>query len=1177
MSTLLPISLCGKNLGERHRHLNTLVEESYQKAVPFESIQNFSEQSAIDRIFKIDLASKYRHIQYIIQNLKDDNMLYVSRALRCLWLLEPQYRDVINPTYLENVLFPEMLTTAVNKMKHWIYQHLRDAERCQEFFLYYSSNIDIAIKFLWHCTTDFISDVFGNILENISPQHMKFLCEKCPQAVKIYFDMLPKNKKLLSIYLANEMKYYLSIRSLLKIEAELFLDITEKYYNTYKFKRFSSAATFYIMDKHRGRFNNKPELYTAMLLDTKALAKCLSTSEVKDLVLKLAQAKYIDSWFSYKNIEPLIIRLPRDERSLFKKQVFVDKSIGEWINEWPYSIPCPPKMEDTSTTQDDNHVFVDVEDYYDYYMDFKAMVKKRKLRMWESSKRNRMITFENIFDMYRFASFKKTFIKLEKQMLAESSSQIREYMMLVLVSKSGGHPENVEQLLELLLRRHANEPSNIRAAVVRSMVKRAQVWQMPSTVWQMFLKFAQGLGLDGNKANVECDEGLHAVVLRYILSTGNCPLEIFIKFLERFSTFKEYKLNSTEKKYLLEKLPQILVPTPDVEPAQAVIQLLKLLNVLEDYHIRLDKYPAILSIIISFIKQHLSICGELLNRLFRNRIARKELFRENFSHNQNNASYLNALRRDSSILLNNNKFSELVKSKMHHDGFLRKLSIYFSERRGIAERYLEILDSECTKVPHAYLARPVALLAGPSLGQRLQKLERNTNIQKQYAAALWANAHLANVKFDLDDTTWTAADIKAIANRVLICQYTKIDEYLNKLMADRRTIKLAIMLALRSGQEGVVFRKAVNLRPILTVKYSFQYIRQRGDAFDQRVWEAVKPVIMKLDLNKYKKLQESVDKVQTIPHRIRVEYCCIVYSVLRRVARYKAIKVLRRLDSTLGDVDEEIIVDVIKDFINNFLTLDNISNEQTYSDKKLVQLHLWVTVKYLLLCRSEEAQKQRMTLIGEPVLNKIKSLWLDKVNRCTILTMLDHILFYLKHSHVFFDGAYVSSVPVFEREAEWMQQIFPVTMYFKKYVTLHLTMLYCKSIRQCVKHKPDIFSDPVKTINEGVLIVGTTFGKYLAYEIKDLTKKYFDSIVELYSKEMSVYLWKYFSSHESRDTFIWCILKGFLSECRHDDTRLAMYILKEFQYQQGPGNEEVYNILKQIDDVQIKYYLYALL
>ncbi|KAM3968973.1 uncharacterized protein ACR2FA_002775 [Aphomia sociella] len=1174
MMKLIPITLSGNNLGERHRHLNSLVNEAFQQGVPFESVQDLPERTAIDRLFKIDLASKHCHVQYIMSNLKNDDMLYVSRALKCRWLLAPQYRDLINPAYLEDVLFPEMVTTAVNKMKHWISLHLRDPDRCQEFFQYYQSrNIDLAIKFLWQSTNKFISSAALNILDKLTPQHMKVLCEKCPQAVKVYFEMLPVNQSLVSNYLNNETEYYSSLKCLLKIEADLFLDIIEKYFNVYNFKRFSAEATRYVIDNHKNRFINKSELYTAWLLDIKTLAECLNTTEIKEIIVKLARAKYLESWFGYKHLEPLILKLPKDERASFKNQVFVDKSVGELVEDWPYLSPCSPAIE--CVTEENKHVFVDKEaDYtfYDNIHDFscRKMLKKRKYSRFGCEVQR--VTLNGLFDKYRFASFKKTLLILQKQMLVESSSQIREYMMLVLISKSGGYPENIQELLELLLKRHANEPPHIRAAVVRSMVKRAKAWRFPTIIWQMFLKFAQGLGLDDNNVDVDCHEYLHAAVLRYILSSDDCPADIFAKFLDRFTTFTEYDLDSKEKKRVLAMLPNMLIPSPDEEPEKANTQMRMLLDVLDSYHIRYDHYPGVLPKIILFLQRNSSYSHELLDRLFNARIGRKELFLENFKHTQTNESYLNALRHDSSLLLDNNIFCKLIKNKIHHDGFLRKLSIYFSEPGGIAENFLTMFDNEGANTPRADLARPVAFLAGASINKRL--LERNSDINKRFATALWTNAHLARPKYYTENFNWDTANVVSIANIVLICRNINIDEYMYKLLADRRTVTLGIMLAFRSRKEGLIFFKAVSMRPLLAIKHGVRYIQQRSDSYDPLVWEAIKPAVAKLDLKNNENLQNTLADVDLMPPIIKVDYSITVYNVLRDVSKNKALTVLRCLERLLPDVDEKFIVEVVKDFIDSKLTLNYILNNAR--DLTSIYLHLQIIIKHLLLCQSEELQKEKMASVGDPFLNRMKSLWMsvEKNEQKTILYMLDHVLFSLKYSYVFLHRYYVSSLPIFERVAQWMQEILPVMKHFDKYVKLHLTMLYCKSIRQGFRHRPEIFSNPVQTLKEGVAIVGTIFGKCLAHEINELKKKYYDSIVELYGDSINKYLMNYFYMDESTGRFVFFLLKGFLDECHNNESRLlAAHIFSAFRY--DSGSNRMYELLKQIDDIEMKYYLNA--
>lgn len=73
---MTPLIKLSGNLGQRHRSFNTLVHDAYLQNTPI-SDQKFPEESALDRLFKIDLASKKKNIDYIIGTLKDDDMLYM--------------------------------------------------------------------------------------------------------------------------------------------------------------------------------------------------------------------------------------------------------------------------------------------------------------------------------------------------------------------------------------------------------------------------------------------------------------------------------------------------------------------------------------------------------------------------------------------------------------------------------------------------------------------------------------------------------------------------------------------------------------------------------------------------------------------------------------------------------------------------------------------------------------------------------------------------------------------------------------------------------------------------------------------------------------------------------------------------------------------------------------------
>ncbi|CAB3245256.1 unnamed protein product [Arctia plantaginis] len=542
----LPLKLLGDNLGQRHRYLNSQVNLAIAAGQDcFQDIEALSEQTAVDRLFKIDVANRVKNVEYILKNLRDDDLLYVSRALKCKWLVKR--RDLINPHYLEDVLFPQMVMPAITKMKHWLYINLTDPLTSEEFYLYYKSrNFYFAVKFLRHCNIEFLLNEFPKILIQINPHDLKVLGEKYPKLVKIYFESLVTDNELVKVYLEHEAAFY----------------------------------------------NN-----------------------------------YLSWWFSYANVEPLVKRINRNSRAAFKKRVFVEKDVGERVNEWPYSLPSSPVIDDANC--DNLHVFDDL-DFEPIQLSrnrkmMKRIVKKKKGLASEyvvisdcSSKSD----LQKLFDEFRFVGFDGTLYELKGRLGAATSADRRRDMLLVLVSKTGGHAKNVESLLRLALRLR-NEPVHERAAIVRSLVKRARAWCLPNDVWNMMLEYASGLGLDGTPSEAQCREGLHAVVLRQLLTAGECESAVRSAFLDDFSTLEEYKLTANERLEVALGLQHILLSAAsDAKPIEAARHLNNLLDMLERYQL---PFKAVVSAVAELAYRDWEVACSLLMRLYDARVGRREL------------------------------------------------------------------------------------------------------------------------------------------------------------------------------------------------------------------------------------------------------------------------------------------------------------------------------------------------------------------------------------------------------------------------------------------------------------------------------------------------------------------------------------------------------------------------
>ncbi|XP_073941091.1 uncharacterized protein [Choristoneura fumiferana] len=225
------------------------------------------------------------------------------------------------------------------------------------------------------------------------------------------------------------------------------------------------------------------------------------------------------------------------------------------------------------------------------------------------------------------------------------------------------------------------------------------------------------------------------------------------------------------------------------------------------------------------------VMKHILQRLFVARAGRKELFKLNFLQKQNNASYINALRHDITVL-NAKKFHDLHavdkktnyhKSRFHFDQFLQKLIIYFSEHGGLAKEFYVVLKLEAERKPHKLLARPLAILAGKGLTTLLKTFDCDTKRRPKTAlqslsAALRANAHLSRPPLDLNVITWEVAGVKAVANVVSISPKKKREEMITKLITWKRVLRLGLAVTVEECTKYAIFKSLVALRPGTALK-----------------------------------------------------------------------------------------------------------------------------------------------------------------------------------------------------------------------------------------------------------------------------------------------------------------------------------------------------------------------
>lgn len=1157
MSPRIPITLVGDNLGKRHQYLNTAVSETLRLGEPINDVLELSEKSTVDRLFKIDLAVKQKNVQYILKNMKDADMLYVNRALKAKWLLEEQYKDIINPVKLESDVYPEMILPAVNKMRHWIHLNLRDEIRCQEFYLYYSvNNHKLAIKYLLKSPADFIIKEIPFFFNDdstycdtaprhyMTPHYFKMFCEKNPLVAKLVYDKIDQNNYFRLSYRYQQDEYFKSMKCVLKVEPDIYLDIVENHCTKNQFTKLSAGATKFVMTHKKDRYSQKPELYAAWLLDVKELARCLNGKECEDLVIQLARSKFLDPWFNYKNVEPLIKRVDKEKRVDFIERIFVRKEVGEEIKNWPYSPPDPTIENYVYDSDSDGGISEYLGAYYE--QELKCLVTSSNCE-----RRKIKTRLSGLFDEYRFKSFSETLLELRKKISAESSPHNRMRMMLVLVSKSGGKEANLEAIFEFLMR-HRNEPPEMRAAIIRSMVRRASIWRVSDEIWENLLKFGENLGLDGGTPKTECWEGLHAVVIRSLIKTGGLTPEIKVEYLNNFNTLiAGYTLSKTEKTQVLQILPNLLLDSINAEAngetaATIMEHLLDTLEVTEDLE---NAYDNVIPAVKKLLERDQTAGKLILKRLFESHIGRKDLFKENFDMIQLDASYVNALKHDTGVLTVD-KLLKAVSQNVDLDRFFQKTSIYFAEDGGLASR---LLDAMKKAKPHKNLARPIAFLIGANIRTYISKMDvkkvacKHDKDIEMFCAEIRANAHLARPEFNLDSLTWHRAGVKLVANKVLICKSVDLDRYILQSLLWKRSARLATVLADRSYRNIEILKYVATIRPTIAIKIALKYFKR--DQSTLIIWETIKPLISKLDPETdYFYLKQKLEEYTQVPESIRPEFIQFMFpSYMTRQYVYNL--ALQQIFELLPRMEPQFVDNLLLTYFKVEFDPDTEEGISQYSIQNKIEGDLYVRIlaKYLLLCKNENEQTERFACLGDLFFNALDIHWQNNTDKQTYLHYINTFIKALHSNSAYFSCEYVSCLPMMMKVLKRMEIRLHVEVYFNLYIEVHLLMLYYTSVQHCIKLTPKIFAgeaNDLKNNKEFMKFVVEVFGKYVARDAKYLILKYFDSVLEIFSKVLKKYFNRF---RESRYALSLPFVKGLVEGSEGFEGRLAVDMYDEYR------------------------------
>ncbi|CAH1641814.1 unnamed protein product [Spodoptera littoralis] len=464
------IILKGNNLGERHKDLNAKVKEAREKLVDFDELKQKPEQSDVDKLFKIALASKYMNIDYIVEVLKCGDPLYISKALKCDWMYDDKYAHIINPEYLQNNINPFMSTKMKKKMLTGISIHVRNESRAAEFYNYCMDIgcTNIAIKFLY-----FTSDNFKlKILKDPSKfDHLRpmFTCKDGAVIKNFIGTSFPLAEAFLKLYNYGDKKQVL--RKLIYLYAfsqHKYLRLLEKYTDLSDWRRerktidtfLSLRISKSIMKKHKDRVLKKPTLYIN-ILSKRAIIKYSTEEDAKHFAIALLPDDVLYFWIN----EPFCIK------QRFLLDIITTSSKYKFVKEI-FTSKYPDEEFDTDLS------------FFSQVCNLMTAEEKEVWAIEEIARQNAEYGEIPNYQIFKLVTFEKAFEDIEKLLFTTRNSERNELLFLLIeIAKDQLH---LERVLNIFYEKQKNIEKCSKEQFIDKVLQYFNVYEFGTSCWEAF-------------------------------------------------------------------------------------------------------------------------------------------------------------------------------------------------------------------------------------------------------------------------------------------------------------------------------------------------------------------------------------------------------------------------------------------------------------------------------------------------------------------------------------------------------------------------------------------------------------------------------------------------------------------------------------------------------------------
>lgn len=456
------IKLTGNSLGERQRDLNVKVNEAASNGVSFDDI---NDETDLDKLFKIDLASKYRNIGYIVEILKSGDSLHISRALKCTWMYDDEFSDTISVDNLHKNVIPFMSLRMKRKLLFAISTHVQNEDRAAEFYKYCRSGMlnNIALKFLNNTNDNFKLEVIKDksnlaLVTSLQGLSRKSFIGRSFVLARSFIELYYENNRLSVL---RDLSYLFADSN------EEFLDMLEQLVKPApRSGQLGARISKQIMKKYRKRVLKLPLLYVR-ILNPNVLVAYSNTEDAKTYLRALLPEKFETFWNEdFCNTYKYIINILKDCKFEFIKEIY------------------------TSSYPDEEFEM----NYNFYYQQCYYLMTNEEREEWalkQITSGNEMLGTENEYIWYKFVNFDKAFTDIKQYVDRCTDRPRRADIVNVLIESAKIQQANpmiwrryVEKLLNYYYARHNNEDKYIKENFLDKLLQEFDVYKFDNDCWK---------------------------------------------------------------------------------------------------------------------------------------------------------------------------------------------------------------------------------------------------------------------------------------------------------------------------------------------------------------------------------------------------------------------------------------------------------------------------------------------------------------------------------------------------------------------------------------------------------------------------------------------------------------------------------------------------------------------